>query len=104
MWCQAISTTIKETFFRLVRTPTDRKNIGSKIIVPVTEDFKIASVHVKIDNDDGSLVEEGAAVMMPDGIHWEYIASVLNGSLVGDEITITATDMAGNAIIKQKTM
>ena len=77
---------------------------GSRIVVPVTEEFKIASVQVKISHDDGTLVEEGTAVMQNDDLHWVYTVSVSNASQPGDVITVTASDMAGNSISKPKTM
>jgi hypothetical protein len=79
-------------------------SIGSRIGVPVAEVFKVASVQVKISREDGTLVEEGAAIKQDDDLHWEYTATVANASLNGDVITVTASDMAGNSIAKSKTM
>jgi hypothetical protein len=70
--------------------------IGSTIAIIVTDDFVVSSVHVKIENMDGSLVEEGEAVQGITGIDWVYTATVENENLSGDKITVTAYDMPGN--------
>jgi hypothetical protein len=77
---------------------------GSTIKVPVTDDFKVVSVKVKIENTDGTLVEEGDAILQNDGLHRTYTSTQTNSSLTGDIITVTAFDMPGHASIKQKTM
>jgi hypothetical protein len=78
--------------------------IGSKIIIKVTDDFKVSSVHVQISNSDGSLVEEGEAVQDANGISWIFTATQANASLIGDKIMITAFDMPGNDAIQEKTL
>ncbi|HBL77673.1 MAG: hypothetical protein A2W90_02810 [Bacteroidetes bacterium GWF2_42_66] len=70
--------------------------VGSTIIITVTDDFAVSSVHVKIENMDGSLVEEGEAAPGSSDIEWIYTATVMNESLAGDKITVTAYDMPGN--------
>ncbi|HBL73949.1 MAG: hypothetical protein A2W90_12140 [Bacteroidetes bacterium GWF2_42_66] len=70
--------------------------VGSTIAVTVTDDFAVSSVHVKIENMDGSLVEEGEAVPGTSDVDWIYTATVTNENLAGDKITVTAYDMPGN--------
>ncbi len=70
--------------------------VGSTITITVTDDFAVSSVHVKIENMDGSLVEEGEAVPADTEIDWVYTATVTNDNLAGDKITVTAYDMPGN--------
>ena len=70
--------------------------IGSTITITVTDDFAVSSVHVKIENMDGSLVEEGEAAPGSFEVDWVYTATAINESLVGDKITVTAFDMPGN--------
>ena len=70
--------------------------IGSTITITVTDDFAVSSVHVKIENMDGSLVEEGEATPGSFGVDWVYTATVTNENLAGDKITVTAFDMPGN--------
>ena len=69
---------------------------GSFITVTVTDDFVVSSVHVKIENMDGTMVEEGEAVQANTGIDWVYTATVANENMSGDKITVTAYDMPGN--------
>lgn len=68
--------------------------IGSTIKVWVADDFKVASVHLKIGNADSSLVEEGNAVIGTNG--WVYSATVANASLSDDKITVMASDQPAN--------
>ena len=70
--------------------------VGSTITITVTDDFVVSSVHVKVENMDGTLVEEGEAVQGITGIDWVYTATVENENLSGDKITVTAYDMPGN--------
>jgi hypothetical protein len=78
--------------------------IGSKISVNVTDDFKVTSVHVQINNSDGSLVEEGEAVQDANGITWVFTATQANASLTGDKIVVTATDNPGNDTTAEQTL
>ena len=78
--------------------------IGSKIIVKATDDFEVSKVHVKIENGDGSLVEDGDAVADAIGLNFTYTATVGNASLAGDKITVTAFDNPGNETESSKTL
>ena len=69
-------------------------NPGDVIRITVSDDFGVASVSVKIENSDGTLIEEGAAVQ--DGAEWLYTATMQNSDLIGDKITVTATDSPAN--------
>lgn len=78
--------------------------VGSKILINVTDDFKVTSVHVQINNSDGSLVEEGEAVQDANGITWVFTATQANASLAGDKIVVTATDNPGNDTTAEQTL
>jgi hypothetical protein len=69
---------------------------GNTIRIRVTDDFSVENVEVTIQNEDGSLVENGDAVRMANGVDWEYIATVQNSSLTGDKILVRAHDLPGN--------
>ena len=69
-------------------------NIGDIIKIVATDDFGVVSVNVKIENADGSLVEQGAAVN--NGAEWIYTAAASNPDLAGDKITVTASDAPAN--------
>jgi hypothetical protein len=69
---------------------------GDAIRVQATDDFKVAAVRVRIENGDGSLVEEGAAVQQANALDWVYTATATNADLNGDKITIRASDKPGH--------
>lgn len=69
--------------------------VGEKIIIEVTDNFKVVKVHVLIENSDGSKVEDGFGVKVSDHV-WIYTTSVSNHRLDGDKITITAYDLPEN--------
>ena len=71
--------------------------VGDFIHVTATDDHAVKSVHVKIENGDGSLVEESDAVQQADPNQWRYTATVRNATLAGDKITVTATDTPATA-------
>lgn len=75
---------------------------GSTVIAKVTDDFKVASVTVRIEKQDGTLIEQGDASMLPDGLRYMFVSTVPNGSLAGTNITFTATDLPGHSITKTK--
>ncbi len=75
--------------------------VGEKIIILATDDFKVTSVTVNISNGDGTLVEQGAAVLGNTGLNWVYTTTAVNPSLSGDKITVDATDTPGNTTEKE---
>lgn len=79
-------------------------NIGSKLMAQVTDDFKVASVKVIIEKANGSLIEEGAAELLPNGITWLYTATVQNATVTDTKIRFIATDLPGHSITKLKTL
>lgn len=78
--------------------------VGDFIHVTATDDHAVKSVHVKIENGDGSLVEEGDAVQQADPNLWRYIATARNTTLAGDKITVTATDAPGHNVSQTRTL
>jgi hypothetical protein len=87
-----------------VDTSAYNGSIGSRIVVPVTDDGKVVSVKMTIQKGNGSLVEEGDATLHANGLHWEFTATTLNDSVSGSLLTITATDIPGNSSSKQKNL
>ena len=77
---------------------------GDTIRVRVTDDFRVVAVQVRIENGDGSLVEEGAARQEQNGPDWVYTATQANPSLTGDKITIRATDKPHNLTSTSRTL
>lgn len=77
-------------------------NIGDVIKIIVLDDFAVKAVTVRIENADGSLVEEGAAI--DSGFEWIYTATAKNADLAGDKITIKASDNPANLTEKTQTL
>ncbi len=77
-----------------------RGQVGDIIVVQATDDFALHHVHILIQNPDGSIVEEGDVVPEADGTTFRYRATALNDSLIGDKITVTATDYPGNETVR----
>lgn len=77
---------------------------GSTIRVSVTDDFMVSSVVVCIKRSDGGVVEEGAATLSSDGLHWLYRAATSNGLQPGNFILVTAKDMPGHGVSKQQNL
>ena len=78
--------------------------VGSKLIAGVKDDFKVVSVKVIIEKSNGTLLEEGDASILTDGLHWEYKSTVQNATVAGTKISFIATDMPGHSITKLKTL
>lgn len=78
--------------------------IGDKITIQATDDFAVTRVHVRIQNADDSLVEEGTATAHPDGYTHYYTATAKNTSLTNDKIIVSVSDGPGNTTTKQQTL
>ena len=77
---------------------------GSKITALVTDNFRVETVKVKIEKANGTLLEEGDAVLQPDGLNWQYTTTTANSNNSGNTVSIIATDLPGHSIIEQKTI
>lgn len=77
---------------------------GDVITILATDDFALSYVRVRIQNPDGTLVEEGDATADPDGYTFRYTATAVNASLDGDKITVTAADAPGNLTTETVTL
>ena len=78
--------------------------MGDLIRVTATDDHAVQAVRVRIENGDGSLVEEGDAAQQPDPNQWHYTATAANAALAGDKIIVTATDVPGHAASQSTTL
>jgi len=78
--------------------------VGSKIIALVTDNFRVEKVKVKIEKSGGGLIEEGDAVLQPDGLNWLYTTTTANANNTGNKVSVTASDLPGNTIVEQKTI
>ena len=78
----------------IVHEPNYQRRIGDKIRIVATDDLAVESVHVKLTQQDGTLIEQGPAVYV--GPDWFYTATVAAPAGVPLVIVATATDHAGN--------
>ncbi|PJJ60857.1 hypothetical protein [Hymenobacter chitinivorans] len=74
---------------------------GDVILVQATDNFAVTEVRVRIQNPDGSLVEEGPAQPEPDGYTFRFTAKVNNTALDGDKITVIVADRPGNRTVQE---
>lgn len=75
---------------------------GDTIKIKVSDDFQVKAVTVQIQNADGSVVEQGNALLQ--GAVWVYTATAANTNLSGDKITVRATDNPDNLAEKEQTL
>ncbi len=96
----AFNIALKDAFSAPVITKIDTDNykgvVGNTILVDASDDFKVNSVTVTINNAAGDLIETGAAVMQ-ENTDWLYTTTVANAATAGSKITAVATDLPGNA-------
>ena len=78
--------------------------VGSRITALVTDNFRVEAVKVKIEKANGALLEEGNAVLQPDGLNWQYTTTTANGNTAGNTVSIIATDLPGHSTVEQKTI
>ncbi|WPQ63396.1 hypothetical protein SIO70_00780 [Chitinophaga sancti] len=78
--------------------------IGSKITVRAIDDFKVASVRVKITTAAGVVIEQGDAVLQGNGLDWVYTATALNDELQGSIIAASALDLPANETVLEVMM
>jgi hypothetical protein len=68
---------------------------GDLIRVGAVDDFRVETVRVTILNAAGTVMEEGPAVVSPEGT-WMYTATVANATPAGGKMVVEASDLAGN--------
>lgn len=78
--------------------------VGDKILIRAVDDFKVVSVSVLITNPEGTIVESGSAILMDNGLDWEYTTTVANPTYLGDKIRVQATDLPGNVVSEERTI
>jgi hypothetical protein len=76
---------------------------GDEIRIIASDDFAVKSVHVQINDADGSPVEAGEAVNRMGNL-WIYTATQRNESLVGNKIVVFASDLPGNITTEEKSL
>lgn len=74
---------------------------GDKIRIRATDDFKVEAVQLQIEDGNGDLIEEAAAVLSDNGVDWFYTITVDNPFLPGTKLIVSASDMPGNVTKKE---
>ncbi len=70
---------------------------GDKILIKASDDFKVTSVNVSILKADGTLIEQGDAVLLADAIDdYEYAATVAFPKAAGTKVIVAVRDKPGN--------
>jgi hypothetical protein len=69
---------------------------GNIIVVAAKDNFKVNAVRVAICNEANELIEEGEAIVNPDGITWNYVVTKHNAKFQGSVVKATAYDIPGN--------
>lgn len=75
---------------------------GSKIIVMAIDNFRVEVVKIQIEKADGTVVEEGNAILQNEGLNWVYYTTVENANTSGNKIRVTAIDLPGNKTVEEK--
>lgn len=69
---------------------------GDAIIIRAKDDFRVTGVFVEIRAANGSLVEKGQALPMPNGLDWQYKSTQSLAAVAGATIIAMAMDVPGN--------
>ena len=73
--------------------------IGESIKVRAVDSVKVESLFLRIFAADDSLLEEGEATQLPNGLDWEYLTTQINPVLTGSRIQFSAKDIPGNTTL-----
>jgi len=76
----------------------------SFIRIYATDSFRISQVQVRIEDAQGSLVEEGFAEQEEATGWWRFTAKVQNQLLEGGKVIATASNLPGNETTKEVNM
>ena len=72
--------------------------VGSKIRIRATDNFKVTAVMVKIHKADNTVLESGNAIAGSNGLDWDYTATLHNDAMPGGKIVAIATDTPGHQV------
>lgn len=70
--------------------------IGTVLSVMAVDNYEIKTVTLLIRKADDSLIEQGPAILMVDGVNWAYTCQSSNAAPSGCKLLWTASDWAGN--------
>lgn len=69
---------------------------GSQLRIRVSDDHLVSDVQVSIYSPDGTLLEQGSATPMLNGVDWAYTTQIASTEVQGNRLLIRATDLPGN--------
>ncbi len=79
--------------------------VGDVIFIKASDDFKVVSVFVTILKADGSVLEQGEAVLQPDGVEeYDYTATVAFPKAPGMKVVVAVRDKPGNVTTEEKVL
>lgn len=78
--------------------------IGQILKVQATDNVQVVSVLVQILLANGTVLEEGQATSLINGLDWQYACSQENSSIAGSRVVFKATDTAGNETVLSITL
>jgi formiminotetrahydrofolate cyclodeaminase len=97
----AVRDAFKAPKIQSINTALYTGEIGSKITIRAIDDFKVASVRVKITNGAGVVIEQGEAVLQANGLDWVYAVSVENNEVQESRIEVKAADLPANETVME---
>lgn len=74
--------------------------VAETIRTRVSDDFDVKGVSVKITAQNGTVIEQGAAVKGADGLTWSYTTTQALSEGQAVSITVSVTDLPGNVSSK----
>ncbi|MEJ1239714.1 hypothetical protein WBG78_16375 [Chryseolinea sp. T2] len=69
---------------------------GEVIRIRASDDFKIVSLSVTIETENGKILEKGEAQLRGKKGLWRYFTTVINANLAGTVISVVAIDLPHN--------
>lgn len=75
--------------------------IGDQISIRAFDDFKVEWVRLIIKDSSDSTIEEGSALLSSNKADWIYTATVVNPTVAGTKLIISAADMPGNITLQE---
>ena len=93
----ALSDYLNAPVVHYIKAPGYSGTPGDLISIKATDDFKVMTVHVRITNSAGTVLEQGEAVQNQRRPHmWKYRTTVVNPKVKGTVIKATAYDKPKN--------
>ncbi|WPQ65780.1 hypothetical protein SIO70_13045 [Chitinophaga sancti] len=68
------------------------------VVVTAKDEFRVAEMQVRVIDNDGVILERGAAVLGRNGVDWYYKVNVLPP---GGKVIVVAVDLPGNETVKE---